>query len=510
MHDEDSGLYPFSDFGSPTGKEYKALLYTLPAIAGLSGGTLRIPNSFMTQISGGRNVVYNTSILLMIPMIMISAGLKNKDVPFTFLLVCAVLSGVGGGAFASSMSNMSFLYPKAKQGMALGYNGGLGNLGVSATQLLVPLCMGGAFGKAPMSDFTDGWPNHAGWFWWPICGLSAVGAFFWMSNNPAHGNHEGKNETIWNLIYFYWLECVALGAAFVAVITLVATRDADVFTSSAGGKVGHKFFLVFLAAILEHLFMWYLSPAPVKTKLRDQARIFKDKHTWIMTWLYIMSFGSFIGFSGAFPKLIKDLFGYINVDGCTIDEDFTAGGNEDECLASGGSWGVGEIVNPNAPSVFSYSWMGACVGSLIRPIGGILADKYGGANVTMILIVWCTAAAIGAGIVVQKAGELDKPEEIFGWFVFLFLNLFFTVGAMNGTTFRTIGVLFCKELAGPVLGWSSAIASYGAFVIPAMFGVAISVDAPQTTLYALAAYYVTCGFLNFWYYVRPGCEKPGV
>lgn len=81
---------------------------------------------------------------------------------------------------------------------------------------------------------------------------------------------------------------------------------------------------------------------------------------------------------------------------------------------------------------------------------------------------------------------------------------------MNGTTFRTIGVLFPPEEAGPVLGWSSAIASYGAFIIPVMFGIALQAGAPQVTFYGLGGYYVTCAILNFWYYLRPGCEKPGV
>jgi len=346
---------------------------------------------------------------------------------------------------------------------------------------------------------------------WPVCGLSAVAAFFWMSNHPVHGNHDnGRNDKIWNLIYFYWLEGTGLASALVVVLILVYSKDTPAFTSSAGGKVGYRFLLVFIAAVLEHLVMWFLSPRPVKSKIRDQARMFTDKHTYIMTWLYIMSFGSFIGFSGAFPKLIQDLFGYIKVYGCTVDESFTQGGTEAECQTLGGTWSRGEIVNPNAPNVFAFAWIGAAVGSLIRPVGGILADKYGGARVTMVLIIWCTAAAVATGVVVQKTYTLETPESMFGWFVFLFINLFFCVGAMNGTTFRTIGVLFCKELAGPVLGWSSAIASYGAFIIPSMFGVAIAEDAAQVTLYALAGYYFTCGVLNYWYYVRPGCEKPGV
>ena len=332
-----------------------------------------------------------------------------------------------------------------------------------------------------------------------------------MSNHPDHGNHPGKNEMVWNLIYFYWLELVALASAFVAVITLIYTRDSPAFTQSSGGKVGHKFVLVLIALVLEHLAMWYASPTPVKTKIRAQAEMFKDKHTWIMTYLYIMSFGSFIGFSGAFPKLITDLFGYIDTTGCfDIEGVFTAGGLEADCEALGGTFGTDTITNPNAPDVFTFAWMGAAVGSLIRPVGGMLADKYGGAKVTNILIIWCSIATVGLGVLVKKTGELENPEKTFGLFVFSFLNLFFTTGAMNGTTFRTIGVLFDAKLSGPVLGWSSAIASYGAFVIPAMFGVAISVGRPETTLYCLAVYYITCGLLNFYYYIRPGCERPGV
>lgn len=499
MHDQDPTVYPFQDWGSPTGTEYKVVLYLLPAIAGLSGGTLRIPNSFMTQVCGGRNVVYNTSLMLCIPMILAGIALQNKNCPFNVLIVAAMLSGVGGGAFASSMSNISFFYPRSKQGFALGINGGIGNLGVSISQLLVPIFMGQGFGKDSVSDVVPGWPANAGWLWFPLCAFSAVLAFFWMSNQPNHGNH----TTLMNLVYFYWMQLFALGASAVGVTVLIFTRDTPAFTSTPGGQIGQKFMLVAIVAILEHFFMWFITPAQAKKRVHDQVTIFKDKHTYIMTYLYIMCFGSFIGYSGAFPKLITDLFGYIRVWGCTVDDVFTEGGTEDQCLALGGDWSKEEITNPNAPSVFKYAWMGAAVGSLIRPIGGTLSDKFGGARVTMVVIVWCTAAAIAQGFVVMKTRELENPEKNFGWFLFLFLNLFFCTGTMNGSTFRTIGVLFNPEESGPVLGWSSAIASYGAFIIPSMFGVAIKAGRPETTFFVLAAYYCSCGFLNFWYYVLP-------
>ena len=109
-----------------------ALLFTLPAVAGLAGATLRIPNSFMIAICGGRNVKFMTTLLLMLPASGAGIALQNPDTPFLSLIILAALSGVGGGAFASSMSNISFFFPKRMQGLSLGLNAGLGNLGVSA------------------------------------------------------------------------------------------------------------------------------------------------------------------------------------------------------------------------------------------------------------------------------------------------------------------------------------------------------------------------------------------
>lgn len=125
IHDKDPTVYNFDSWKAKDNKEYKAILYLLPAVAGISGGTLRIPNSFMTQCSGGRNVIYNTTILLALPMLLAGIALKNPDVEFNFLLACSLLSGVGGGAFASSMSNINFFYPRKLQGYALGMNGEL-------------------------------------------------------------------------------------------------------------------------------------------------------------------------------------------------------------------------------------------------------------------------------------------------------------------------------------------------------------------------------------------------
>lgn len=503
MHDADPDVYPFQDWDYPQGKDYKALLFLLPAIAGLSGGTLRIPNSFLTQVAGGRNVVYSTSLILALPMLIASIALREPDCPFNILILCALLSGAGGGAFASSMSNISFYYPKKLQGYSLGMNGGLGNLGVSISQLLAPIFMTTSFGAEPVSPAgVPGWPANAGHLWWPLCIASAAASFFYMSNQPAHGS----KSNLTSHINFYWMESVGFVAAAIGVATLISTRKAKML-SNLGGQVAHKFLLVLLACVAEHLFIWFITPKKAKVRVHRQVVIFSDKHTYIMTWLYIMCFGSFIGYSGSFPKLLQDLFGYVN--GCLKDGEFSIGGSEDACLADGGEWQE-DYVNPNAPDGDKVAWLGACVGSLIRPIGGVMADKYGGAKMTMIAIVWCTIAAFAQGILVKKTRDLDHPEDNYGLFVFLFLNLFFTTGFMNGTTFRTIGVLFPPEQSGPVLGWSSAIASYGAFIIPVMFGIALKAGSPEVTFYGLGAYYVSCAALNFYYYLRPGAERAGV
>jgi NNP family nitrate/nitrite transporter-like MFS transporter len=506
MHDIDPDVYPFQDWGSPTGKSYRAILFLLPGVAGLSGGTLRIPNSFLTQVSGGRNVVYSTSLLLCIPMIIAGVALSDPNCSFNTLLAAALLSGVGGGAFASSMSNISFFYPKRLQGAALGYNGGIGNLGVSISQLLAPIFMSNSFGSDPIAPSgNSGWPDNAGWLWFPLCATSAVLAFFWMSNQP----HHGETNPLHSLFNYYWMECVGFIASFIGVITLIQTRNSALL-NTAGGEVAHKFLLVLLAMTAEHIFM-LASPKKARDRVIKQSIIFKRKHTYVMTWLYIMCFGSFIGYSGSFPKLIVDLFGYIEGDGCLTDNTFDIDVDQETCEADGGVWQVDyEYPNPNAPNGSKVAWLGAMVGSLIRPVGGIMADKYGGAKMTMIAIVWCTIAAFAQGALLQKCKELENPEENYGWFIFVFLNLFLCTGFMNGTTFRTIGVLFPPEEAGTVLGWSSAVASYGAFIIPTMFGISLKAGAPEMTFYGLGGYYVSCAILNFWYYLRPGCEKPGV
>ena len=109
----------------------KSDLFTLMAIAGISGATLRIPSTFFIRLAGGRNTIFLTTSLLIIPAAGTGFALQSMDTPLWVFQVLALLSGFGGGNFASSMSNISFFFPKKVQGYSLGMNAGLGNFGVT-------------------------------------------------------------------------------------------------------------------------------------------------------------------------------------------------------------------------------------------------------------------------------------------------------------------------------------------------------------------------------------------
>ena len=106
----------------------------------------------------------------------------------------------------------------------------------------------------------------------------------------------------------------------------------------------------------------------------------------------------------------------------------------------------------------------------------------------------------------QAAYQSATPEQYFLPFFLLFLVLFAATGIGNGSTFRTIAMVFDKEQAGPVLGWTSAVAAYGAFIIPQVFGEQIKAATPEYALYGFAVFYVVCLVLNWWYYLGPKAE----
>ena len=177
----------------------KSDLFTLSAIAGLTGATLRIPSTFFIRIAGGRNTIFFTTALLMLPAIGTGIALGDRSTPLWVYQILALLSGFGGGNFASSMSNISFFFPKRVQGTSLGLNAGLGNFGVTTMQIVVPLVMtagifgalagdsmilestsGTLIGKIPAGSET--WIQNSGFIWLLTLVPLTLLAWFGMNN----------------------------------------------------------------------------------------------------------------------------------------------------------------------------------------------------------------------------------------------------------------------------------------------------------------------------------------
>ncbi|OEZ75815.1 nitrate/nitrite transporter NarK [Janthinobacterium sp. HH104] len=400
-------------------------LFWLTALPGLSGATLRIFYSFMVPIFGGRRWTAISTGSLLIPAIGIGLAVQDVNTGYPTMLILALLCGFGGGNFASSMANISFFYPKASKGFALGMNAGLGNLGVSVVQFVVPLVITfavfGAWGGDSLTWVKNGvskdmWLQNAGFIWVPFIALSTLLAWF------------GMNDL-----------------------------------------------------------------ASAKASFSEQAVIFKRKHNWLMCWLYTGTFGSFIGYSAAFPLLIKIQF---------------------------------PDVNP-----LDYAFLGPLVGALARVAGGVISDKLGGARVTLWSFLLMIAAVLGVLYFMPQAGEGVHTAGSFNGFFWMFMLLFAGTGIGNASTFRMIPVIFLTEhqraAAGKgkaaqeqaivdankegaaVLGFTSAVAAYGAFFIPKSYGTSIALTgSPDAALWCFIGFYVSCIAITWWCYARKNAPMP--
>ena len=397
-------------------------LFWLAAAPALSGATLRIFYSFMVPIFGGRRWTAISTASLLIPVIGIGIAVQDPTTSYPTMLGLALLCGLGGGNFSSSMANISFFFPKERKGSALGVNAGLGNLGVSSVQFLAPLVV-----VMPIWIALGGDPQTI-------------------------TNRAGQQVQIWTQnAAFIWVPFIAIAAA-AAWIGMNDIADA-------------------------------------KASFTEQAVIFKRRHNWIMCWLYLGTFGSFIGYAAGFPLLIKSQYPAVNA--------------------------------------LQYAWLGPLVGAIVRPFGGWLADKWGGARVTFWNFVVMALAVVGVLYFLPSGGSGGN----FGGFLTMFLILFLTTGIGNGSTFRMIPVIFATERtreaagrgepaqaqalkegnkeAAAVLGFSSAIGAYGGFFIPKSYGTSISLTGgPEGALYVFIAFYLTCIATTWWFYVRKSAHMP--
>ncbi len=396
-------------------------LFWLAALPGLFGATLRIFYSFMVPIFGGRRWTAISTASLLLPALGIYYAVQSPSTPYEIFVILALLSGFGGGNFASSMANINFFFPKAQKGLALGLNAGLGNLGVSIVQFIVPLVITAA-----------------------VYGV--------LSGDPQTAVTGNKSTQLW-----------LQNAGFVWVPFIIAATLAAWFGMN--------------------------DLAEAKASFADQAVIFKRSHTWLMSLLYTGTFGSFIGYSAGFPLLIKSQFPGIDA--------------------------------------LDYAWLGPFVGALIRPVGGWLADKIGGARVTFWNFIAMTLGVFAVLNFLPQGGVGGN----FTGFLAAFLLLFATAGIGNGSTFRMIPVIFLTDRkraaagqnaaaqeqavkdankeAAAVIGFTSAIAAYGAFFIPKSYGSSISLTGgPQAALYGFIAFYVLCVLVTWWNYSRKNAPMP--
>lgn len=395
-------------------------LFLLAALPALSGATLRIFYSFMVPIFGGRHWTALSTASLLIPTVGLGVALQNPSTPYSVFLLLALLCGLGGANFSSSMANISFFFPKERKGSALGVNAGLGNLGVSVVQFLTPLVI-------------------------------AVGVFGPIAGEPQIIQTALGSREVWaQNVAFIWVPWIAI------------------------------------AAVLAWFFMNDIASA--KASFADQAVIFRRQHNWIMCWLYLGTFGSFIGFSAGFPLLIKSQFPHMNA--------------------------------------LQYAWLGPLLGAAIRPVGGWLSDRMGGAVVTFWVFVAMCAGVLGVLEFLPNAGQGGN----FTGFFLSFLVLFIASGIGNGSTFRMIPVIFLTERqraaaanavaqakavvdgnkeGAAVLGFTGAIGAYGGFFIPKSFGTSIEMmGSPAGALYGFIVFYLSCVVVTWWFYSRRNAPMP--
>jgi NNP family nitrate/nitrite transporter-like MFS transporter len=469
-------------------------LFTLTAISGLAGATMRIPSSFFIRLAGGRNTIFLTTAMLITPAVGTGIALQHPEWPLWVFQLLALWSGVGGGNFASSMSNISTFFPKRLQGTALGLNAGLGNFGVTTMQILIPLVMTagifGAMGGDAVALVKDsGWIlgkieagtptfiQNSGYVWILLLLPLAIVGWFGMNNllniSPDIGG------TLIAFIKITWLYTLAFIPAMVGLYLYLP--------APTGLGVLNMWVALPLIMLSTLLMMKLAAFGTMKENIQKQFAIFKNKHTWSMTVLYVLTFGSFIGFSMALPLSITVIFGEQHIYDAVTQ-----------------TWT--HIKNPAAPSALTYAWIGPFVGALIRPVGGWISDRVGGSIVTQMISAVMVLASAYAGFVMMQAYQSATPEIYFTQFLIVFVILFAATGIGNGSTFRTVGVIFDRVQAGPVLGWTSAVAAYGSFIAPEVIKGQIKAGTPELAMYGFAVFYALCLVLNWWFYLRPGAE----
>lgn len=229
-----------------------------------------------------------------------------------------------------------------------------------------------------------------------------------------------------------------------------------------------------LASILAFIF---LKDVPVKANFRQQMDIFSNKNTWRLTAIYVMTFGAFAGFAAQLALIINNVFGK--------NSDF----------ATSGEYSLDVL-----PLGASFAFLAPLIGSLVRAAWGPLCDRFGGA-------IWTFVGGVGMVISTAVAAFFLNPTSPSQFWPFLaaMLVMFFFTGLGNAGTFKQMPMILPRRQAGGVIGWTSAIASFGPFFV----GVALTMTSPQSFFIGATVYFIICTVLVWIYYARPGAPYPG-
>jgi MFS transporter, NNP family, nitrate/nitrite transporter len=209
----------------------------------------------------------------------------------------------------------------------------------------------------------------------------------------------------------------------------------------------------------------HLRSVPVQARgVREQLDIFKDKHTWLMTVLYIMTFGTFSGLSAQFALLIRDAYGAFE----------------------------------GAPDPVKFAFLGPLVGSAARILTGPIADRVGGGILSVV-----SGLGIAGSVLLASVNLAPNSVDQFTPFLWAMMGVFFFAGVGNASTFKQMPMIFQPRQAGGVIGWTAAIAAFGPF----LFGISLATLSAVWFFYGVAAFAVVGAAIAWWYYARPGAEK---
>ena len=367
-------------------------LFTLAALPGLVGATLRFVYTYMPALMGGKNWTFISTLILSVPVVWLGFAVQDTTTSYTTFMILTALIGLAGGNFSSSMAYIGNFFPKSEKGTALGINGGVGNLGISVIYFLAPFAMGSA----------------------------ALGNVFGVTPAIIKGN----------AVYL-------ANAAFMWIVPLVII-------------------LALMTRFMDNL------PSE-KPNPKNLVQIFGNKHTWALTLLYTCSFGAFSGYAAALGLLVGKEF-------------------------------------PEIPFA-SIAFVGPLVAGALRPVGGWLSDKINsGTKVTFVsLIGLCaTTALIAVGVDMHN----------FPFFFAMSVLTFVCCGFATGATFRMIPHVFGNLLLSSLItGFVAAVAAYGAFITPKIFGFVYSTFGNIHPAFAvLLAFNIVTVAVCFWFYVRKGAN----